>query len=126
MSGSAGREPVDGAAQPVGEVDLAAEPDGLGEQAPVGLGETDVAGTRVGVDPLGRDAEDALEVTEQVEQRRLDDPGSLDDAASVARRWALERGAERVVVAHGDLPFADDLEHLAAPGSARIALTRPR
>ena len=55
----------------------------------------------------------------------LDDPGSLDDAASVARRWARERGAERVVVAHGDLPFADDLEHLAAPGSARIALIVP-
>ena len=55
----------------------------------------------------------------------LDDPGTLDGAAHAAREWAAARGATRVVVAHGDLPFAHDLDALGAPGAAPVALIVP-
>jgi 2-phospho-L-lactate/phosphoenolpyruvate guanylyltransferase len=36
----------------------------------------------------------------------IDDPGSLDEAAHAGRAWFVTRGCNRVVIAHGDLPFA--------------------
>ena len=56
---------------------------------------------------------------------RLDDPGSLDGAADAGRRWTLERGLDRVVVVHGDLPFATTLDDVAGDGAAAIAVLVP-
>jgi 2-phospho-L-lactate guanylyltransferase len=42
----------------------------------------------------------------------IDDPGSLDAAADAGRRWAREQQCARVVVVHGDLPFARTLDHV--------------
>lgn len=55
----------------------------------------------------------------------LDDPGSLNGAAHAARAWAADRGAVRLVIAHADLPFAHDLDDLAEPGAAPVALVVP-
>jgi 2-phospho-L-lactate guanylyltransferase len=55
----------------------------------------------------------------------IDDPGSLDAAATEGVRWARGLGCDRVVVLHADLPFADDLTALIAPGRARVAIVVP-
>jgi 2-phospho-L-lactate guanylyltransferase len=56
---------------------------------------------------------------------RLDDPGSLDAAAAAGRVWTRERGLLRVVVVHGDLPFASSLDDVAGDGDARVAVLVP-
>jgi 2-phospho-L-lactate guanylyltransferase len=53
---------------------------------------------------------------------RLDDPGSLDGAADSGRDWARARGLARVVIVHGDLPFAAGLDAVAGDGAAPIAV----
>ncbi len=45
----------------------------------------------------------------------LPDPGSLNGAATTGRAWAASNGIARVVIAHSDLPFADDLERVLQP-----------
>jgi 2-phospho-L-lactate/phosphoenolpyruvate guanylyltransferase len=55
----------------------------------------------------------------------IDDPGSLDAAAAAGRDVLASRGYARVVVAHGDLPFAHTLEHVAADGTRRVAVVVP-
>ncbi|HEY3834033.1 MAG TPA: 2-phospho-L-lactate guanylyltransferase [Acidimicrobiia bacterium] len=55
----------------------------------------------------------------------VDDPGSLDTAAEAGRAFAREQGAERVVVAHADLPFVSELDRMAAPGADPVALIVP-
>lgn len=40
----------------------------------------------------------------------IDDPGSLDLAASSGRSWVREQGCRQVVVAHADLPFVTTLD----------------
>ena len=45
----------------------------------------------------------------------LADPGSLNGAATIGREWAHAHQIQRVVLAHSDLPFADDLERVLAP-----------
>jgi 2-phospho-L-lactate guanylyltransferase len=53
---------------------------------------------------------------------RLDDPGSLDGAANAGRDWARSLGLTRVVVVHGDLPFATSLDAVACDGADRVAV----
>ena len=54
--------------------------------------------------------------------RVLADPGSLDGAAAAGRDWARDHGAARIIVAHADLPFAHDLDALAADAGAPVAV----
>jgi 2-phospho-L-lactate guanylyltransferase len=56
---------------------------------------------------------------------RLDDPGSLDAAAAAGRAWVRGRGLSRVVVVHGDLPFATSLDEVAGDGPAPTAVLVP-
>ncbi len=56
---------------------------------------------------------------------QIDDPGSLDAAADAGRRWVRDRGRPRVVVVHGDLPLATNLDVVAGDGSAAIAVLVP-
>lgn len=55
----------------------------------------------------------------------LPDPGSLDGAAGAGSQWFAERGVERVIVAHADLPLATDLASLATLGSEPVAVVVP-
>lgn len=55
---------------------------------------------------------------------RIDDPGSLDASAGAGRRWARERGLERVAIVHADLPFASTLDALAVDDE-RVAVVVP-
>jgi 2-phospho-L-lactate guanylyltransferase len=56
---------------------------------------------------------------------RLDDPGSLDAAAAAGQQWVRDQGWARVVVVHGDLPFAASLDDVANDGAARVAVLVP-
>jgi 2-phospho-L-lactate guanylyltransferase len=56
---------------------------------------------------------------------RIRDPGSLDAAADAGRRWVREQGLDRVVIAHGDLPFATTLDDVAGGGRDPIAVLVP-
>jgi 2-phospho-L-lactate guanylyltransferase len=56
---------------------------------------------------------------------RLDDPGSLDRAADAGRQWTRDQGLVRVVVVHGDLPFATTLDEVAGDGPEAIAVLVP-
>jgi 2-phospho-L-lactate/phosphoenolpyruvate guanylyltransferase len=56
---------------------------------------------------------------------RLDDPGSLDLAADAGRAWFRAHGLARVVVVHGDLPFASSLDDVAGDGAAAVAVLVP-
>jgi 2-phospho-L-lactate guanylyltransferase len=53
------------------------------------------------------------------------DPGSLDAAASAGRDHLRAQGHTRVVVAHGDLPFAQTLSHVAGDGANPVAVIVP-
>ena len=53
---------------------------------------------------------------------RIDDPGSLDTAADAGRAWARKQGLARVIVVHGDLPFAVSLDEVDGDGSTRVAV----
>jgi 2-phospho-L-lactate guanylyltransferase len=55
----------------------------------------------------------------------LPDPGTLDGAAASGRDHVRDRGFVRVVVVHGDLPFARTLEHVASDGAAPVAVLVP-
>ncbi|HEX5616327.1 MAG TPA: 2-phospho-L-lactate guanylyltransferase [Acidimicrobiia bacterium] len=45
----------------------------------------------------------------------LDDPGSLDGAADVGRRWAAGADLARVVLVHADLPLIRSLDPVLTP-----------
>ena len=49
-----------------------------------------------------------------------DDPGSLDEAAAVGRKWVAARGCARTVIVHADLPLARTLTPLARDGGQPI------
>jgi 2-phospho-L-lactate guanylyltransferase len=49
----------------------------------------------------------------------------LNAAADVGRVWARECGYARVVVVHGDLPFATSLDEVARDGAAAVAVLVP-
>ncbi|HEX4531442.1 MAG TPA: hypothetical protein VIA11_18775, partial [Acidimicrobiia bacterium] len=55
----------------------------------------------------------------------LDDPGSLDAAATIGRDHLRARGCSRVVVAHADLPRAHDLDHLTRDASQPVVALVP-
>ena len=55
----------------------------------------------------------------------VDDPGSLDGAADAGRAWVRGQGLPRVVVAHGDLPFATSLDEVAAGGAEPVVVAVP-
>jgi 2-phospho-L-lactate/phosphoenolpyruvate guanylyltransferase len=55
----------------------------------------------------------------------LPDPGSLDGAATAGRDHFRDQGYVRVVIAHGDLPFARTLGHVAGDGAAQVAVVVP-
>jgi 2-phospho-L-lactate guanylyltransferase len=70
----------------------------------------------------------ATEVVDWAEARgheTLPDPGSLDAAATLGRDHLRDQGFARVVVVHGDLPFARTLEHVAGDGAAPVAVAVP-
>lgn len=56
---------------------------------------------------------------------RVDDPGSLDLAASSGRSWAREQRCDQVVVAHADLPFATTLDPVTREATAPTAFVVP-
>jgi 2-phospho-L-lactate guanylyltransferase len=47
----------------------------------------------------------------------IDDPGTLDGAASAGRDHLRSQGYGRVVIAHGDLPFARSLAEVSGDGA---------
>jgi 2-phospho-L-lactate/phosphoenolpyruvate guanylyltransferase len=55
----------------------------------------------------------------------LDDPGSLDGAATIGRDHLRARGCSRVVVVHADLPRAHDLDHLTRDASQPLVALVP-
>jgi 2-phospho-L-lactate/phosphoenolpyruvate guanylyltransferase len=55
----------------------------------------------------------------------LDDPGSLDGAADVGRAWAAERGLQRLVIAHADLPRARSFAAVVRDGSRPVVAVVP-
>ena len=55
----------------------------------------------------------------------IDDPGSLDAAADAGRAWFTDRDCNRVVIAHGDLPFARSFAGVARDGSQPIVAIVP-
>jgi 2-phospho-L-lactate guanylyltransferase len=67
-------------------------------------------------------ASDVIEWCEQHALARVDDPGSLDAAADLGRVWVREHELPRVVVVHGDLPFASSLDDVTGDGDEPIAV----
>jgi 2-phospho-L-lactate guanylyltransferase len=72
----------------------------------------------------------AREVGEWARERavaRLEDPGSLDAAATAGMRWCAAQGLDRAIVAHADLPRApaSSLVRFAADGARPIASIVP-
>jgi 2-phospho-L-lactate guanylyltransferase len=55
----------------------------------------------------------------------IDDPGSLDAAAHEGQAWFAGRGCTRIVIAHGDLPFAATFSGVARDGSVPIVVAVP-
>lgn len=55
----------------------------------------------------------------------VDDPGGLDAAAAAGRTYFARSGCTRVVIAHGDLPLAQDLGPLARDGSRPVVALVP-
>jgi 2-phospho-L-lactate guanylyltransferase (CobY/MobA/RfbA family) len=55
----------------------------------------------------------------------VDDPGSLDAAATAGRDWALDRALSRYAVVHADLPLARSLDAVVSDGDALVAVIVP-
>src|SRR5206468_2123641 len=55
----------------------------------------------------------------------IDDPGSLDAAATAGRDWAHAHGFARAVVAHGDLPLATSFDAVIAGIGTRVVVVVP-
>jgi 2-phospho-L-lactate guanylyltransferase len=55
----------------------------------------------------------------------VDDPGSLDAAASAGRDWAIDRALSRYAVVHADLPLARSLDAVVTDGDAAVAVIVP-
>ena len=52
-------------------------------------------------------------------------PAPSTRAADAGRAWTRDQGLDRVVVVHGDLPFATTLDDVAGDGAAPIAVLVP-
>jgi 2-phospho-L-lactate guanylyltransferase len=55
----------------------------------------------------------------------VDDPGSLDAAATAGRDWAIDRALSRYAVVHADLPLARSLDAVVSDGDAPVAVIVP-
>ena len=55
----------------------------------------------------------------------LDDPGTLDEAATTGTQWAADLGIARVVLAHADLPLARSLSGLTIDGDRPVVAAVP-
>jgi 2-phospho-L-lactate guanylyltransferase len=55
----------------------------------------------------------------------VDDPGSLDAAATAGRAWAIDLGLVRYAVVHADLPLVSSLDMVTGDGAAAIAVIVP-
>lgn len=54
------------------------------------------------------------------------DPGGLDDAVEAGIADSVRRGADRIVVAHGDLPLAQSFESVLAVPTSQVVLVADR
>ena len=70
-------------------------------------------------------APDVVDWATKHELAHIDDPGSLDDAATAGRDWVAQQGLRRVVIVHADLPLATTLDEVADDGDARVAVVVP-
>lgn len=57
--------------------------------------------------------------------RAIDDPGSLDAAADQGRARLVHDGCTRIVIAHGDLPFAATFAGVVRDGSRPVVVAVP-
>jgi 2-phospho-L-lactate guanylyltransferase len=55
----------------------------------------------------------------------VDDPGSLDAAATAGKEWARAGGFARVVIAHGDLPLASSLDAVTGAADDGVVVIVP-
>jgi 2-phospho-L-lactate guanylyltransferase len=55
----------------------------------------------------------------------VDDPGTLDLAATAGRQWVRDQGLARVVVMHADLPLATALDGIADDAAAPVVVVVP-
>jgi 2-phospho-L-lactate guanylyltransferase len=89
--------------------------------------------TRVAAAAAGRptvvvsSAPEVLEWAAEHALTTIDDPGSLDGAATAGVAWCAERGLVRAIVLHADLPriTARSLEALARDGGAAVVAIAP-
>src|SRR5689334_760860 len=72
------------------------------------------AGTRTVV--VVSSALEVLEWAEALGITCIEDPGTLDAAAIAGVAWARAEHFDRVVIAHGDLPFATTFDGVEAEG----------
>jgi 2-phospho-L-lactate guanylyltransferase len=85
-----------------------------------------VVGAAIGLGTLVVSSDtDVRAWADQLQLSAIDDPGSLDAAADAGRAWFTERGCNRVVIAHGDLPFARSFAGVARDGSQPIVAIVP-
>ena len=97
------------------------------ERAELLAGMADRVAAAAGVRPVAV-VTSAPEVMEWANHRRLvvlPDPGRLDDAAHAGVAWARALGLDRVVIAHADLPFAEDLGVVTADGARPVTVVVP-
>ena len=73
----------------------------------------------VSSDPNVRDWADRLGLA------ALDDPGTLDAAATAGRDRLRDLGCARTIVAHADLPYARAIDRLARDGSRPVVAVVP-
>ena len=55
----------------------------------------------------------------------VDDPGTLDRAAEAGRVWVRDRGLDRLVIMHADLPLATTIDGIADDAGAPVAVLVP-
>src|SRR3954454_14912399 len=70
-------------------------------------------------------APDAVAWARNLDLAIVDDPGSLNGAASAGRAWAIERGLARYASVHGDLPLANSLDNVVGDGDGAVAVIVP-
>lgn len=72
-------------------------------------------------------SDDVAEWATSVGARTVADPGGgLDPAIEAGRHAAIADGADHVVIAHGDLPLARSLAHVAVEGTITLVPDRRR
>jgi 2-phospho-L-lactate guanylyltransferase len=97
------------------------------ERAELLAGMADRVAAAAGARPVSvvTSAPEVIRWAEQHGLTVLADPGHLDDAAHAGVAWARALGLSRVVIAHADLPFAEDLGVVTSDGSRPVAVAVP-